>query len=240
MNILELLASEPAGLSLSALAERMGLAPQTCQSLLRTLETHNMVRQPGRGQAYRLGPAIGALARTWSRRQRPPEQVQTAVSELARTTGEYVILAQLDGPVLIPLAEARPDQPLVVAYHQYDTARLHAMATGKLLLAFADEPHREDLLARLELRPWGPRSVRNLPQLRKQLAMVRRTGQSVCIEENAPHVAALAVAVRNGDRQVVAALGLALPTARLSPSRRRDLLVQMSEAADRIAEAWGI
>ena len=47
--ILEVLANAPEGLSLRDLATRLFLAPQTAQSLLRTLELHEFIVQSGRG-----------------------------------------------------------------------------------------------------------------------------------------------------------------------------------------------
>ncbi|MCD4825277.1 MAG: helix-turn-helix domain-containing protein, partial [Phycisphaerae bacterium] len=49
LSMLEVLASEPKGLTLSQLSKKLGLLPQTAQGLVRTLQAHEMVSQADSG-----------------------------------------------------------------------------------------------------------------------------------------------------------------------------------------------
>lgn len=238
--ILQLLARSGEGLTLTALAAELDLPPQTAQSLLRTLQAHDMVIQEGRGRPYRLGAGVLTLASKWSSGTGLAAGARPIVADLANRTGEYATLAQLQGRTLIPLAEARAQQPLMVTHLAFDPEKLHVMATGKVLLAAMDEPQRAAVLAQLKLTAMGPRSVTDRTVFSQQLESIRRCGYAICLEENSPHLAALAVPVRDASRQVRAAIGVSLPMARYSEPRGRELLEALRDAAARIEQAWGM
>ena len=237
--ILELLASEQEGLSLSRIAERLDLRPQTAQGLLRTLEAHEMVVQGGRGAPYVLGPGVHRLSRKWMGGRDGAMLARKTVQDLARSVGEYVLLAELRGGTLMPLVEANPEQPLMVTSEGAFSGHLHSMATGKLLMAYLDKEQREEIVASLDLEKAGPRSVTDPAELRRQLERIRRQGYAVCIEENTASIAAVAVPVRGAARRVVAALGVALPRIRFPVARRRELRERLQAAAAEIERLWG-
>lgn len=237
--MVELLADEPAGCALSELAERLKLAPQTAQSLLRTLQHHGWVSQAGRAEPYRLGPALPALHRRWSGGQDRAALAEPIVSRLSRHLREYVVLDQWTGHGLEPLVEVEPERELVVRGESFSTDRLHAMATGKLLMAGLDESRQREVVASLPLEKRGPRSVTDPDKLLRQFKTIRRKGYVVCREESSRGVVAVAVPVCDAGGRWIAALGTSLPLARYGTERRDTLLEELTRAAREVARAWG-
>jgi DNA-binding IclR family transcriptional regulator len=239
INILKTLVNEPAGLSLFELAARTELAPQTLQGLVRTLQHHDLVVQAGKGAPYVVGPGLGAMARAWSANQDRAGLARRAVLELAGRIGEYVLLAELRGAAFFAMVEARSSRELAVAFQHCWVERMHNMATGKVLLAWADEGTAEELLDRLEFARRGPRAITSRRALRRELARVRREGFALCRDEGSAGVAALAVPVRDAAGKVAAALGVSLPVSRLSAARRKELLAELGRTASQIESLWG-
>ncbi len=236
--IVDALAGTKEGMSLTKLAASLDLAPQTLQSLLRTLQQHGWVVQPHKRGPYRLRPGLGELQRRWVAGQDRIALAKPIVTELCNRVGEYIILAEWTGSGLMPLLEAQPDQELTVRRQMYVPERIHSMATGKLLLASLDETRRQEIVAALPLPPNGPNSVTDPKALLKQLSTIRRDGVAVCVEEAVVGLAALAVPVSGRPAQTPVALGTALPMARFSPGRRDKLIAELRSAAATITETW--
>ncbi len=239
LHILELLAEAPAGLSLGDLSRRMGSPPQTVQSLVRTLQQHGYAQQHAAGWPYQLGSAVAALQRRWLHNQDRPGLARPVVYELAAQCGERVLLAELQGAALAPLVEVAGGHELQVGPENTDPARIHVLATGKILLAAAASPVRAQLLARLDLRPYGPRAPRQRSAVEAELDDVARRGVARCRDENAAGISALAVPVVDTTGLWIAALGCALPSSRADRVRMGKLLAMLQAAAPRIAAAWG-
>jgi DNA-binding IclR family transcriptional regulator len=240
LNVLKALVSEPAGLSLFELAARNELAPQTLQGLVRTLQHHELVVQSAKGAPYVIGPGLGALARAWSANQDRAGRAREAVLRLAGKIGEYVLLAELRGETLFALVEARSNRALAVAYEHCSANRMHLMATGKVLLAFAGEAARGHLVARLDMTRRGSKSITTRRGLERALARTRRDGYATCRDEGSDGMAALAVPLRDAGGQVIAALGTSLPVSRFGARRRRELLAELRRTAAEIEGLWGI
>ena len=236
--ILEVLAGEPRGLSLGDVATRLFLAPQTVQSLLRTLESHDLVRQEGRGVPYRLGPGLSRLAGGRPSRDARGSLARGPVEALARDIGESVLLAELTGRRAAPIAQARFEQPLAVTPDSEGFLRLHTMATGKVLMAAMPEPGRSVFVRGLQLARRTVRTVTDPDALLAELAHVAAQGWAETVEEAVLGVAALAVPLPVRAGAVPASLGTCFPTARYTSERRPVLLEALRRCAREIADAW--
>ncbi len=240
LSMLEVLASEPKGLTLSQLSKKLGLLPQTAQGLVRTLQAHEMVSQADSGMPYMFGSRICQMAKHWTANQDRSALCGDVVSALSSDIGECVLLAELRGGAVFGLVEARSEQPLTVGYECESFAYPHTMATGKLLMAFLPAERQEAVLEKLHLIKMGPLTITSRDQLCKNLAKIRRQGYVVSIEEGTAGVGTMAVPVRNADGQVIAALGVCIPLVRFAPARRGILRKQLFAAAEQIERLWAM
>jgi DNA-binding IclR family transcriptional regulator len=238
VGILEALAGEPDGLGLGGVAEAVGIRPQTAQSLLRTLQAHEFVVQAARAEPYRLGPAVHRLAARWLEPQHRAALARPAVKELAERLGEYALLAELRGSVLVGLVEVQARRRLMVTGGVEFGARMHTMATAQVILAHLPRERLDGILASLELTRTGPNTITSRREFVARLAEVRRHGYATCIGEAGPGIAAMAVPVREPSGEVNCALGVALPEARFSPRGERSLRRALLEAAKTVQNAW--
>ena len=237
--ILELLAREPEGIPLSHLAKNLGLHAQTVQSLLRTLQTNDMVVQDRARSPYVLGPLVHQMSRCWTSRYARGTMAIQYIADLADRLQEYVLLAELRGHAVIPIADANWHKSLKVMGGVEPSKRLHTMATGKLLLAYIDEERRRSLMASLDLGGQGHYLPTTIKQLTSELAAIRRQGYATCRENAHPHVSAIAVPVYDEARHIVlAALGTSMLTTRLPAVREDEIIRELRAAAVEIAQLW--
>jgi len=238
LTILEAIASEPGGLRLGEVSDRVGLPVQTVQSLLRTLQSHALVSQSGRGAPYERGPGLGLLCAPRHSRRERSLLAGDLVRDLASRTGEAVLLAELSGLRVIGLSHCEGDRALSVSTSCEVFRELHTMATGKLLLAHLPELRLRHVVRGLELRAHTARTITDPEHFLTHLASVRSRGYAENIDESEVGIAALAVGVFEASGILLAALGACLPCVRYSVSARERLLRELQGTARAIESVW--
>jgi IclR family acetate operon transcriptional repressor len=245
LGLIELLADEPEGLVLGAIAERVGLPKSATHRILATLVARGWAIQDPVSQGYGLSLRFATLAFRNLDARRLPDVAQPILDDLARATGEYCRLAVVEGERLTWVARAQgataglryePDMGQEVV--------LHATATGKAWLATlpVEEALRIVCARGFETTlPLGPRRLRSVEELRRHLAETRRRGYAVAVEEGEPGIVAVALAFRaneDPDAPVAGTLSVAGPLVRLGPERRIEIAAALRYAAGRMSALW--
>jgi DNA-binding IclR family transcriptional regulator len=238
IRILQWLAGRPEGAGLSAIGRAVGVLPQTAQGLVRTLQARALVQQSRAGGPSLVGPELARLAQAWEDPARRGAVAGDIVRRVASETGESVILVEWAGAALRLLAHSRAPQALAVVDPLPPPERLHAAATGQVLLAPLPEPEWRRRVGGPRLRRYGPGTLSSVAELRARLADVRERGAAVCRDENGEHISAAAVPVRDGGGRVIAALGAAVPSVRFDAAAERRILLRLRRAAAEIEAAW--
>jgi DNA-binding IclR family transcriptional regulator len=205
-------------LRLAELAARSGLTPPTTLRIVRRLVDAGALERTDDG-SYVVGRRlwdIGLLA-----------PVQTGLREVAApflqdlqaATRATVHLAERDGVRVLYLDRLSGVASVPVVSRVGSRLPMHATGVGKVLLAHAPAEVQQRVLA--DLRRLTPYTVVTPGTLVRQLERVRRDGFATTQEEMTLGACSVAVPVRDGDGEVVAALGVVVPSLR----RDRDRLV---------------
>lgn len=250
--ILEHLAGQPAGVTLTDLCDDLGLPKSVVHRLLALLQETGFVQQEASKGRYGLTLKLTMLGLRHYVSTGIDDLVQPILDRLAADTGELARLAVADGDRLVWVAKAQGARsglrydPEV----DHDTGHdviLHATSTGKVWLATMPEDEALRIVAATDLRTperFGPNAVRTLEAFREKLEETRRKGFGEAVEEGEAGTAAVAVAVhddsvRGRDRgRAVATLSLAGPLVRFSPERRELLAVRLAAAARELGGVW--
>lgn len=247
LDVLELLADAPEGMALSVVATRLALPKSAAYRFLTLLERRGYVRQDEVTQHYRLTLKLPALGFRFLGGTRLTEACQPVLDALATRTGELARIAVVEGDAMTWVAKAQG--ALSGLRYDPDTGHevaLHATATGKAWLASLPEARALAIVAAAGLRAperYGPRVVRTLAQLKRDLRETRRRGWGEAVEEGAPGVAAVAAAIRASarpDAPVVGTVSVAGPLARLDTRRRAEIARDTLAAARELTEVWPI
>ncbi len=245
LNLIEMLAGEPVGMSLGALAERLELPKSATHRLLQTLATRGYVTQDAASQDYALSLKVALLGFRYLDARRLPDVAQEALDRLAQDCGEYCRISVVEGEDLVWIARAqgaklglRYDPPMG------GDVVLHATATGKAWLSTLPE---QDALRIVSARGFatpegfGKRALKSVDELRRHLDETRRRGYALAIEEGEPGTVAIAAAFRAYDAAGAPAAGtvsIAGPLVRLNEQRIEEIAPLLLRATQAITALW--
>jgi len=223
---------------LAELTQAVGLNKTTAYRLLSALESEGLVERAPGGEGYRLGPELLALG---SRALRAGELRAASRAELlalAHETRETATLeVRIERDVLI-LDEAVGPHVLGSAPSVGTRWPAHATSTGKVLLAHLSDAQLSEWLKGPLAAP-TPRAIVDPAALRRELARVRERGVAVSLEELEPGFVAVGAPVRSAHGDVVAALSVGGPKARLGADRLATLSREVPAAAARVSRRLG-
>ncbi|WP_129669998.1 IclR family transcriptional regulator [Phytoactinopolyspora endophytica] len=170
---------------------------------------------------YRLSSKILDLASSSTEAMRLRERALPPLVELHGRTGLTVHLAVRDGTSVMYLEALRAHPNYTGENRIGGRLRLHLAATGLVLLAFADEPFREEYL-RGPLKRYTSETITDPDALRTCLRFVRKNGYAVASKFVAMGAGAVAAPVMGVDGTVQAAVGMVYRTDRCDPDRLID------------------
>lgn len=209
-----LAAEEPLGPS--ELARRTGLGKSTVHSLLATLESLGAVRPDVNQGRFRLGLRLFELGTRVLEAQDPLHEAKGQLALLANETGETALLAVLDEKQVLYVDHADSPNAIRLVARRGRRAPLHATASGKVLLAFAD-PGLLDEVARGPLERFMPKTICDEATLVTAIGEVRQRQYAVVHEERDPGLSSISVPVRDHSGTVIAAMTVAGPSSRFDP-----------------------
>lgn len=213
--LLQLLRDQGA-LRVSEAAEELGIARSTAHRLLAMLVYRDFALQDDR-RTYVPGPALGADQVLGPANQRLRKALHPHLEALCERARETANLMVRVGTQTRFLASAESDQVLHVGDRRGTILPAHRSSGGKAMLAELDRDRLEQLY-----RPGTPESVlsdREWKALLRELAAARKQGYALNREQTEAGVSAVGMALHDGSGQVVGALSVSAPTARLGADR---------------------
>jgi IclR family acetate operon transcriptional repressor len=239
-SILELFDEDRPEWSTTEISRRLSLPIPTVHRILMALKRHGYVSQHEETKRFRLGVAALQLGD----RARSVVDLRSlalpALRSLAHDTGETALLTVLNGSHDrgVCLERVETAQPLRLSLTPGRQLPLHAGASQKALLAFMREDEIESVIAR-GLEHLCHATIADPQQLREELATIRQRGWASSYEETNIGVWGVAVPVLRPRGDVVCAVGIAAPSARLTVRRVRDDVRRVHGAAAEVADALG-
>lgn len=229
-RILLTIARAPSGMTATDVADAVGLRISTTYHLLATLEEETLLRK-AEGKRYMLGAGAVEITNSPSLRARVESRHRQALSQLAAVTRETAYLTGWFRGEIRILATVEGSQAVRVAGLEVGhTGDIHARASAKVLLAFADDERRSQLLDGHEFTRFTPVTVPDRATLDKQLAEIRRTGILYDRGEYREDVRSLSAPIWQ-DGRVVAALAILAPAERYQRTESELLEALRSAAA---------
>ena len=238
LKLLEALDSgASSGVSLASASAATGMKPPTAHNLLSTLVHLGYAEQDEESRHYRLGSRALALGTGKALLARIGHVGREPVEQLARATGETVVLAVDwdDRRHSVLCVESR--QALSVRAdpgvdeHFYDTA------TGRVLLSLRSAAEITGFVRRHGLPGTAWPEAASPECLRLCVQRIRERGEVVLVKSGS-HIRALAVPVVLPGEEVRVSLGLFYPTVRDAAGRTECLLEHVRDTAAAIASAF--
>jgi IclR family transcriptional regulator, acetate operon repressor len=217
-------------LSVTEISKRLGVHKSTASRLAATLERSGFLVRAG--ERYRLGAEVMRLGDVALKSFDVVSAAQPAIERLAERTGETVNLGIVDGEHVLNVAEV-PSTFIVSSSTGWTGRRTkpHAVANGKVLLAFAD------MALPTTLEAYTDHTITDLALLEAELATVRARGFAVAVAELEDGLVAVAAPFFDGSGRCVAALSVSGPANRMTPDRLDELGALCVEEGSSISRA---
>lgn len=240
IDVILLLSHAHADLSLTTIANYVGMSKSAAYELLRTLETRRFVERDRDSRRYRLSWTLYELGASVLHRVALPSAAAYYLDLLAVQTGLLALLGILKDESVLYLVRGEAPPGLEAFANIGRRFPLHSTASGKVLLAFHHDSTLMEVILRGRLERVTEATITDPQRLRAEIGAVRTNGFATCWQEGEPHLSSVAMPVRNHGGQTVAALALVGSSPHLNPNSVRNLLRPLRAAVAAIETRLGL
>ncbi len=236
LDIFELLAAEPQGLTVSEISDRLGLAGSSTHGLVRTLHARGYLAQDG-GRRFHLGARLIQLGLNVVDRLELRSAARGPLERLVTSTHDTALVVVPDHGDLLYVEKILSDARDVRTDPRVSSTRpLHCSSLGKALLAALDDNSVMKIIDVIGLERATEFSIADRDELLDDLARTRARGYSVDQQEALLGVWCVGAPVRDHTGRSIAAISLSTIKDFFDPERTGP---QVAAAAVEISRAMG-
>jgi IclR family transcriptional regulator, pca regulon regulatory protein len=196
------------------LGRAVELNKSTAHRYISTLTQLGYLQQDPVTRKYRLGPRVVNLGFAAINSMEITKVAAPHMQALSDETGNAVSMAVLDGVDIVYVQRVRSSGTGFsgIDLNLHIGSRLPAYCTsmGKVLLAYQRPDALKSILDRTDLARRGPNTLTAREAVVSALRHIRQVGLAVNDQELAPGLRSLAVPIRDGFGEVIAALNIAV------------------------------
>lgn len=237
LGILDYISDASSGLTLIEISQQLELHKSTVHRLLMILEQHRLVTR--KGNKYFLGLKLFILgnkvAGALDVRKCAPVYLEQLVSE----TGETAHLCMLDDNKVLYLEKVEASRTVRVPSNVGGRYPIHCGGAGKALLAFLSREELDLKLKGCSFEAFTPNTATTPEQLKRELDLVRQRGFSIDNEEFEEGLRCIGAPVRDHTDNVIAAISIAGPAARITEDKIQSLARSVVNAANNLSYELG-
>lgn len=226
------------GLTLTEIANAVGLSPSSVYTQLSTLQQQGYVEKSEK--VYALSPQFITIGERVRHQQPLYRAGKGAIQQLADETGEAAHLVSEFTGRLLPLYEVFGARAIGVEYHAKKREQLirhlHCTASGKAYLANLSEERVREIIGQHGLLRKTPNTITDPDELFEELETVSKQGYAIADEEQMVGIRAIGAPIMRVDGSVAGALSLSGPTSRLKGDRLYNDLRESVLKASNMAE----
>lgn len=229
--IIELLERGKDGLTFSEIQIKSGIPKPSLARILNILESYDFIRNSVDGK-YRLGFKLLSLGYVVYSQLDLVREAKPFLVKLVELTRETTELAILDRGEILYIDKIESPEPIrLVARIGSRYKTLHCTAVGKVFLAYVEEGFLKDYLSKVGLPSFTEKTITSEEVLRRELEEIRFRGYAFDDEEVRLGVRRIASPVFGSFKGLVAVIGIAGPTFRITLDKKEELGEIVKEVA---------
>lgn len=225
--------NESETISMKELADACGLAISTTSRLLDSLENVHYVERDPYTKRYRIGNGLLHLAGTNRQRRELLPTLRPALEWLTAETGEDSGLSELRTVHAVIVDEVHGPHPLKIIYLIGTPEPLYCGAFRKVLLAYQDDQWISQYIASIEFQRFTPQTITSIPELWKEIDLIRTQGYATSYGEVLPDGAGVAAPIFDHTGKIRASIQVVFPTSRATQEHVANLIPKVVEAGER-------
>jgi DNA-binding IclR family transcriptional regulator len=236
LAILNCLSTHPSGLSLSEIAEQLGLSTNFVYRTAQSLVAHGYLLRDGE-KRFTLGPGLLRLSQPFVDDVPLAEAALPAMRWLSEQTGEAAHLGVISGEEGVVLERVIGTAPIKFYVERGVRFPLHTSGPGKVMLAYRDAAERDRTIAGMKFTRFQPHTITNAKALLACLQVVRRQGWATDMGEHVEGHNCVAAPIFDADGTAIASLWITGTSQRLDAERVAKLTHVVTKAAKMASEA---
>lgn len=222
----------------SELARSSNLTKSNVHRLLQSLRKLGYIRQCTTSAAYELTPKMWEIGSSYLSHTDIHTAAFDDMHSLGRASKETIHLSILDHHDVIYIGKIDSRLPIQAYSHLGARAPIHAVATGKAILAYQRPDALQDILPEA-LEPYTDTTLITREQLMEELILVRKNGYAINKGEWRTGVNGIAAPIWNDSREVCVGIGITGPAERMDHSSLLDFAPIVVQAAKNISRKIG-
>jgi len=195
-KILHAIADSSTGLGVSDLAKELKIGKSTVHGITAALEEMGLLIRDSARKKYRVGYTLLELGRKAYARIDLKEVTRKSMERLTEEVGETAFLGALNGDHVTILDVVESPKEMKITSPPGTRLPLLVGATGRVLLSLLEQDKAKEIVEKLGLVRYTPKSVIDPKQFLKGVARAREVGYAVDREEYILGVIAIAAPIR--------------------------------------------
>lgn len=220
------------------IAETMDLSKSTASRIVQTLMDEGFLIKDKTSPGYRLGSATLALGGHFVGESELYQEVAPVLNKLVLETGESAHIAIKNNRHVLYLNKQIGPYYSDIQTQTGSNNPVHATSSGKILLAYSEE-ETIDIILSGELEAYTEHTLTNPIKIRKQLEEVRQLGYAYSEQELKEGNYSIAAPVFDFEGEIVCAITIVGPLARLTPKNKERFTRLIIRAANEASERLG-
>jgi DNA-binding IclR family transcriptional regulator len=218
ISILRAISSEHPAPRFARLRQKTSLPKATLSRILKTLAAEGLVRFESRDSSYHLGLSFLRLAFQVLEELDIRDIAHAELLKLRDQTSEAVHLGILDGLEVVYIDMVESKQAVGPIGRLGSSSSLHGAASGKVIVAYLKPGELAEMLPQMKLTRFTVNTITSQKRFKSHLEEIRRQGYAVNEEEEVTGVNGVAAPIFGHSREVVASIGITIPSYRYDPS----------------------
>jgi DNA-binding IclR family transcriptional regulator len=240
LELLELFAEHPDGLTLTDVCDRTGWPKSSSRALLHTLEHRDFLHTSRFDTRFRLGPRVASLGSAYLGNISLAREGAEVVRDVSRACDETVHLAVLRGTEVLYVAKEEGGGHMRMVSVVGRMIPAHGTGVGKMMLAALPDAEIDRLYPPgRDLPRLTERTVVDRDAFLASLAAIRRQGYATDSGQSTLGLECIAAPVLDVDGRVIAAISVSVPEPRFTPDRFDHLLAVVQDGARRLSTSMG-
>ncbi len=239
IDVLEIFLTRDDEISLSELARLSGLNITTTHRIVVTLAKRGYLSQKQKRQKYSLSTKFLQYSNVLSRRMKIRDIAFPIADALNKMVGESVNIAITDRNEVVYIEHIETNKSLRIFTQVGNRVPLYCTGVGKVFLAQMSDEELQNSINSTDLLPHTVNTVTDIERLKKELEQVKTEGVATDNEEMEIGVKCIASPVKNSEGNVIAAISVSGPTARLGNKRVNEIKMLVKSCAAEVSRALG-
>lgn len=219
LDLLDILAkSETNGLNISEISKLLGITRVTASTMVQSLLQRNYIEKDEESARYRIGYKLLELSQNYRYSYPFLYAAEGYVRQASEKLNLRINVSVLKSPGVAVLLISK-DVSLLPQMSVGYVLPAYASASGKLLLANADEELAEKWLSKMEFIPFTTNTITNIDSMREELQMIRQNGIAIENQELVLRRCCMAAPIRNIAGKVIASVSFSILKERFDSDR---------------------